>query len=125
MGIPESKTSLKNLFPITKIGEVPIIDFWNAYQLVDDFRSQSNLFDTYKTTTGERWDLIAEQVYGDRELWWVIVLFNNIEDPFSLYYELDIDNSIKSIILLKEQYMDMILNAVRERLIEFSKKGKL
>ena len=51
-------------------------------------RHQLNLIpaagDIYLTITQEllqRPDLIAHRAYGDRELWWVIYEFNNINDP--------------------------------------------
>jgi len=40
--------------------------------------------DVYVTITQEllqRPDLIADRIYGNRELWWVIYEFNNISDP--------------------------------------------
>ena len=29
-------------------------------------------------------DLIAEQIYGDDEFWWIIAEFNKLDDPFDL-----------------------------------------
>lgn len=40
--------------------------------------------DIYVTLTQQllqRPDLIADRIYGNRELWWVIYEFNNISDP--------------------------------------------
>jgi hypothetical protein len=118
MSIPDSNTSLLNLFPTIKIDGQYFLDFWNSYKITDEFKLLAQEVDYYQIGHGERWDLIAQYIYGDRDLWWVIVLFNDIEDPFSLYFDLDVRKSIKKIKVLKQKNLYFLLNTVRERILK-------
>ena len=122
MAIPETKLSLLNLFPIVKVEELMIADFWNAYQITNEFKSQSELFETYKTSDQERWDLIAQQFCEERELWWLIALFNDIEDPFAIYFDLDVPQSIKQLRILRPENVPLVLNEIRDRLLALEVK---
>jgi hypothetical protein len=118
MSLPETKLNISNLFPVTKIDFVEIADFWNSYKITNEFKSQTDNFDTYILSNHERWDLIAQQFYNDRELWWIIPLFNDIEDPFALYFDKDIPTSIQRLRILKSTRLSFVLNDVRERLVK-------
>jgi hypothetical protein len=49
----------------------------------------------YKINDGQTLEDIAEEVYGDSALWWVIAIINNIQD---VYYDLPLDpNSVQTI----------------------------
>ena len=122
MSLPQSKLSIRNLFPLTKIDGMPIGDFWNAYQVTNEFKSQTENFDTYLLGDGERWDLIAGQMYNDRSLWWTIAIFNDVEDPFSIYFDMDIDSSLKKIRLMRPESLIIFLNEVRDRAVKLETK---
>jgi hypothetical protein len=50
---------------------------------------------TYKIRDGQTLEDIAEDIYGDAGLWWVIALVNDIED---VYFDLPLDpNSVQTI----------------------------
>lgn len=59
--------------------EVIIVkNLFKRAKIRDDFNSVASAFDYYSITGDERPDQIAEKVYGDPELDWVILLTNNI-----------------------------------------------
>ena len=41
------------------------------------------IFDTYNVQEGETPEIIADRLYGDPELHWVILLMNNVTDRYS------------------------------------------
>ena len=45
-------------------------------------RTNALLFDTYDVKEGETPESIADKLYGDSELHWVIMLINNITDRY-------------------------------------------
>jgi hypothetical protein len=114
----DSITSILNLFPSVRIDGRLFLDFWNSYKVTEEFRLQVQNLDYYLVGSSDRWDLISQQVYGDRSLWWVIVLFNDIEDPFSLYFDLDVDKSIKKLRILKQENVGVFLNSVRDYMLK-------
>lgn len=44
--------------------------------------SDDDIYVTITNTYINRPDLISYTAYGDRRLWWVVLEFNNIKDPF-------------------------------------------
>ena len=118
MSLPNSKLNIRNLFPVTKIGSREYADFWNAYKITNEFKSQTGQFDTYEVSDLERWDIIAQQIYDDRELWWIIPLFNDIEDPFAIYFDRYVPSSIKELKILKKERLPLVLTDIREKLLE-------
>ena len=111
-----------NLFPIISIDGINIVDFWRAWQIADDFKNNSNNFDYLLVQENDRWDTLAEQVYGDRQLWWVLAIFNDIEDPFSIYFEKGVPQSINKIKYLNANTAGILLNKIREKRLEFEKQ---
>ena len=45
-------------------------------------RNNTALYDTYEVKEGETPELIAHKLYGDSELHWVIMLFNDVNDRY-------------------------------------------
>jgi hypothetical protein len=46
-----------------------------------DVQERSDVFYEYDIQAGDRPDIIAEKYYGDPDLAWLVLLFNNITDP--------------------------------------------
>jgi hypothetical protein len=57
-----------------------IKNFFKRAKLRDDIASVASAFEYYMITEGERPEEVAEKVYGDPELDWVILTTNNITD---------------------------------------------
>jgi hypothetical protein len=119
MPLPTNKESFRNLFPDITVGDVQMADLWRAWTITEELKNKIKVFDEYFIEENDRWDLIAEEVYGDRRLWWILVMFNNIEDPFSLYFEKGVTSSIKKIKIIKESDVAIILKAVRDKRLKF------
>ena len=47
-----------------------------------DIRSNSSLFDTYYVREGETPEMIADRLYDNVNLHWVVLLFNDITDRY-------------------------------------------
>ena len=45
-------------------------------------KTNTALFDTYRVKAGETPEIIAHKLYGDSELHWIVMMVNNITDPF-------------------------------------------
>lgn len=54
-----------------------------------EFKEDSRYYLRYQVQDGERVDQIAQRVYGDENLWWMVLLFNDIQDPYTQWYMSD------------------------------------
>ena len=108
---------ISNLYPKTKVGLKTILDIWNAFTITEEFRINTIEYATYLVEDTDTWSSIAGKLYGDRRLWWVIALYNNIEDPFQLYYEYGISNKITELRIMSPVYIYDLLNEIKSRLV--------
>ena len=113
MAIPNDKKTYKNLFPTISIDGIKLQDLWRAWQITTEIKDKIKVFGIYMLSEGERWDTISETLYGTRDYWWILIIFNNIENPFSIYFENTIPESIKTIKVPQEQDIGIILNEIR------------
>jgi hypothetical protein len=107
---------ISKLYPKTKVGTKTILDVWNAFTITEEFKNNTVVFANYHVEEFDTWSSIAGKVYGDRRLWWVIALYNNIEDPFQLYYEFGINNKTTNLKVISEIYIYSLLNEITNRL---------
>jgi len=119
MTLPVNKKTFKNLFPPITIDGIKLQDLWRAWVLTEEFKDKIKIFGTYYLYENARWDTVAEEVYGDRELWWVVMLFNAIEDPFTIYYDKSIPDSIKTLKMPREEDIGIILDEIRRIRVNF------
>ena len=128
MTVPKKRTSSANLFPNIQIDGTFLVDIWDSYNLSLEFVEEEQLFITHKVTQYERWDQIAEEYYQDRTLWWILLMTNQVEDPFALYVDSIIPTSLETLKILKPARALELANLVRESRIqkdyEFNKKLK-
>lgn len=118
MSIPRSIHSSLNLFPMVRIDGTLFLDYWNSYTITEEFKLKTQDTIYYLVSPRDRWDLIAQQLYDDRSLWWLIVLFNDIEDPFSIYFDVDIDSSIKKLKIIRKENLGSLLNSIRDHILK-------
>lgn len=90
-------------FPITKH------DLTNVGQTIDatnvlrrfivraSVQERSDVFYEYNLQSGDRPDVVAEKYYGDADLAWLVLLFNDITDPMFDYplFDRDFETYIK------------------------------
>ena len=89
-------SDISNLYPTIKLDGIKVLDIWNAYTITQEFKNNTIAESFYIVESGDTWSSIAQKLYGERRLWWVIALFNDIEDPFQLYHDFDIATKISS-----------------------------
>ncbi len=119
MALPNEKENFRNLFPDIVVDNITMADFWRAWQISQEFKDKVKIFDTFVITDQDRWDTIAEQVYNDRRLWWLLILFNEIEDPFSIYFEENIPEAVKTIKIVKPSDVGILLAEIRNARLKF------
>ena len=64
--------------------------------------------------SSDTWHSISEQIYGIRDYWWVLALFNEVEDPFQIFYNSSINTTNYKIKYIKPAYVTDIVDAVRQ-----------
>ncbi len=57
-------------------------DLTFRFRIRDFLKQKIAIFYTYNVKSGERADIIAEKLYGDAGLDWLIYLMNNVYDPY-------------------------------------------
>jgi hypothetical protein len=107
---------ISSLYPLTKIDTKTILDVWNSYTITDEFKKNTIEYGTYLVEEGDTWSSVAGKIYDDRRLWWVIALYNDLEDPFKLYYEFGITNKITELKLLSPVHIRTLLSSINDSL---------
>ena len=72
------------------------LNIFSKYDLVDVYKSNVRFYFEYDISPVDRWDTLANQFYGSPDLWWVIAIFNEINDPFEFLQSGNTINIIKS-----------------------------
>jgi hypothetical protein len=128
MAIPDNRNSSGNLFNETQIDGIFLMDIWESYKLGNEIIEEDQLFIEHKVRQYERWYDLAETYYDDRNLWWIILLTNRVEDPFSLYVDSIIPSTLDTIKILKPERAEEVAVLVRDARInknfEFEAKLK-
>lgn len=60
-----------------------IVDISRRIRVVEEFKNNIDFFTTYTVKDGERPENVAYKFYGDAGLHWVVMLFNDIVDPYT------------------------------------------
>jgi nucleoid-associated protein YgaU len=123
MALPDTINSIKNLYTELKLDDVVMMDFWTSWQLSRDIIKDADSFTTVIMGEGNTWHDVSEVAYGKRELWWVIALYNGVTDPFSLFFERSVNDSITRVQVPDEGVVNIILNAIREDRVRREKNG--
>lgn len=59
-----------------------VTNILRRFKVKDTLRQRTDVFYEYSIQEGDRPDVIAEKYYGNSKYAWVVLLFNNIIDPF-------------------------------------------
>jgi hypothetical protein len=106
-------SSIKNMLPEIKLGDDRQIDFWNAWRVANEYKESTKLLDKYIVEESVTWHTLAEAVYDDRELWWVVPLFNDIEDPFLMFSDSNMRLKERKLNVLNPEHLNQFLNEIR------------
>jgi hypothetical protein len=83
---------------LTNIGQtVELTNILRRFIVRNDLQERTDIFYDYDVQEGDRPDIIAEKYYGDADLAWLVLHFNNVKDPifdFPLFGR-DFDSYIK------------------------------
>jgi len=63
-----------------KTGQV-VPDLLRRIELVEELKTNNSLYDLYDVKEGETPEIVADKVYGDPGLYWIILMLNEIIDP--------------------------------------------
>lgn len=83
---------------LTNIGQtVKLTNIMRRFIVRSDLIDRTDIFYEYDVQAGDRPDIIAEKYYGDADLAWIVLHFNNITDPVFGWalFGADFDNYIK------------------------------
>ncbi len=94
------------------------LDIWDAYVISPFYKNELRYFLLHKISTGDTWVSLARHYYNDERLWWVIPLFNDIDDPFIVMSEDLFRDSIQQVKVLQPQHMNTLLLAARQQKIQ-------
>lgn len=113
MALPDNIIYIDNILPEIIIDGTRQIDYWNAWRVAEDFKESTKFLDDYVVEEGITWHDIAEVVYNERDLWWVVPLFNEIENPFLMFSESNVGLKNKKLKILKPSHLTTFLNQIR------------
>lgn len=69
-------------FPIVSYNNIRVRDISRNVKIKDFLRTNISFFQPYRVKSGETPEMLAYDFYGDANLHWIILLINNIIDPF-------------------------------------------
>lgn len=79
LSISGSTYSFNNSQPVT----ATVKNLFNKYDIVFNYRNNIELILNYEIKENETIELVSYNVYGDVQYWWIVALFNNIQNIFS------------------------------------------
>jgi hypothetical protein len=83
---------------LTNVGQtVTLTNVLRRFIVRNNLQDRADIFYEYNVQWGDRPDIIAEKYYGDADMAWLVLHFNNIKDPvfdFPLFGR-DFENYIK------------------------------
>lgn len=121
MAKQEKLTSFSTLFPEIIYDKDQIseksLDIWNSYRLsVFPKKFNYQAFDKFPIKSSDTVESIASRYYGDPKMWWLVLLSNDAEDPFTFINDsIKNSNENKGVInLLKIKYLGEIMLAMKK-----------
>ncbi len=102
-----TKSIIRALGIVTR-DSVDIVNIFTKISITQPGLQDADFYEDYIIEEGDRWDIISNKVYGTPHLYWLILSFNKIDDPFS---SLIVANTIK---ILKPELVPGILIKLSE-----------
>ena len=78
------QSSHLNLYPVYNdtIDDETYLNIFRAYVINDEVQEDVIFYDIHEITNDGWWDNISYSFYNDVSYWWVIVMMNDIQNPF-------------------------------------------
>lgn len=70
------------MFPKLTLNNTTTVDITRRAYIPDNIKNSTDFFYLYNVKDGEKMEDVAYDAYGDAELHWIIMLMNDIIDPF-------------------------------------------
>jgi hypothetical protein len=92
------------------------LDIWDAYQIDNITRGSNNKLPTfiYRPTQEDTLERLAKLFYQSDRLWWITLIVNNVEDPYTFIDDVvnkKLNNGVINI--LKVQYISSIISEMK------------
>jgi hypothetical protein len=77
----------KTLNDLTQVGQQTLVtNILKRFQVRSDVKNRTDVFYEYNIQEGDRPDTVAEKYYGNADLAWIVLYFNDIVDPIFGWY---------------------------------------
>jgi len=83
---------------LTNVGqEVELTNIIRRFKVKSSLLTDTRMYNNYEIQSGDRPDTVADKFYGDSNYAWLILLYNEIDDPIFGWplFNIDFDNYIK------------------------------
>ena len=77
------------------IDDTEITNIFHKINIHQPGLADADYYEEYIIEDTDRWDIISNKIYGTPYLYWLILIFNDIKDPFSSLNAGDTLNIIK------------------------------
>jgi hypothetical protein len=117
INIPQ--TSMINLFPEIVYDPTQVagnsLDIWNDFSVkVFPKNTLANPYALYRPTQSDSLPNLANIFYGSDRLWWITLIVNDVEDPFTFLDDVVYNNLNGGVIkILKKQYISQIIFQIK------------
>jgi len=106
-------TSFSNLLVEIEYEDgITIMDIWDVYEVISIYQGRASYYNTIIMSPNDRLDLLANRLYGTPTLWWFILLFNDIVDPFTAFDQ-NAAGFERTMRVIKPQYISEIFYAIK------------
>lgn len=83
-----------------------LLNIFRSYVISNNITNQDSLFQYYEVMNEDFFDTISNKFYNTPYLWWLIALFNNVNNPYETLEEGDI------LKILRYEYIYLIFDDI-------------
>lgn len=105
---PLSEYKYENIFKLHHDGDYPTYNILQQVTLPDDLNEE--MLDVVETLPGMPYTILSYNIYNTIDLWWLICVVNNIQNPIQT---LPAGTRLK---IIKPQYLRRVIDAIKANL---------
>jgi hypothetical protein len=102
-----SNTSFLNIFPLLSEDNEYFFNIWRVYSLNDSTLNKVLQYNAYEVDNSDWWENISYSHYENVNLWWIVPMVNNVNNPFE---ELEPGTNLN---LFRGEYLYQILKEIK------------
>jgi len=99
-------------YPLSATQNTDISNIFNSLTVKGDFLNNLDNIDVYHVQQKDTWESISNNVYGTADLWWLVMVTNEAQDPFE---ELVVNTRIRD---LKGSVVDEVLFRIEKNRLD-------